>query len=209
MESPQCCSELKVKTSVNSDSSGPAPLLRWSKKSAKWFIFHFYLVVVKEKNKNISLRFAVPKEKENLRHECNCDFAFLPRRIRACRNCDCRLVLCTAVSFILLLEYMTVNVCERLFCVGVSQKEISCLFFFFFSFSPLLPLCQWLWHSGSRRHLFYYPKLLNKHIIVPVCLSACQCARVAKCQTDDTQRRETDSQPPARSELWRYFQIIQ
>lgn len=81
----------------------------------------------------------MPKEKENLRHECNCDFAFLPRRIRACRNCDCRLVLCTAVSFILLLEYMTVNVCERLFCVGVSQKEISCLFFFSSLFLPSYP----------------------------------------------------------------------
>lgn len=52
---------------------------------------------------------------------------------------------------------------EERTCLRVLRSEFSCPFWFFgFVF------CQWLWHSDSNRHLFYYPKLLNKHIIVPL-----------------------------------------
>lgn len=49
-------------------------------------------------------------------------------------------------------------------------------------------LCHWLWHSNSNHHLFYYPKRLNKHIIVPL-LPHCHC-EWKSCQTDGS-RHET------------------
>lgn len=58
---------------------------------------------------------------------------------------------------------------------------------FFFGGGGLF-LCHWLWHSNSNRHLFYYPKLLNKHIIVPL-LPHCHC-EWKSCQTDGS-RHET------------------
>ena len=89
------------------------------------------------------------------------------------KNCDYRLVLCIAVSFFSLFGVIGrvpvwVHVCVRV-CSWVCVS--ACVRVCLDKGVHVHVFCQWLWHSSSSHHLFYYPKLLNKHIIVPLRLS--------------------------------------
>lgn len=88
--------------------------------------------------------------------------------------CVCFCAYCTCVS-----ECVSVNVCTVCVCL---DKGVHVF-------------CQWLWHSSSSSsHLFYYPKPLNKHIIVPLLLSVLYSVWERSCQTDDTQRETASLQ---------------
>lgn len=75
-------------------------------------------------------------------------------------------VLSCALLWVLLPDLMR-SACA---CACACQDKRFPVHVFFF----LLFFCQWLWHSNGNHHLFYYPKLLNKHIIVPL-LPRCHC----------------------------------
>lgn len=103
-------------------------------------------------------------------------------------------------------EWLCVRACVRVSLdKGVDVYDLFFFFFLIFIFWGFFG--QLLWHSSSSRHLFYYPKPLNKHIIVPFALHP-SSQRVSEkpsvwcCST-------WDSEPRALSELLRHSQIHQ